>query len=86
MDQVHHQLQAHAKRWPLWWESLDSLKGMLELRRDLAEAWEVGNLQRYLAHLLEVAPFSRPSPGCLLLPMVQPGPPRSSHASWQRSM
>ena len=28
-------------------------------RRDLCNTWEVGNLQRYLAHLPEVAPFSR---------------------------
>ena len=36
---------------------------MLDLRSALAEAWEVGNLQRYLAHLPEVAPFTRPSRG-----------------------
>ena len=57
------QLQAHAKRCPRWWESLDTLKERLDLRQDLAEAWEVGNLQRYLSHLPEVAPFARPSRG-----------------------
>ena len=61
VDEVHRQLQAHAKRWPRWWESLDPLKGLLHLRSDVAEAWEVGNLQRYLPHLPEVAPFTRPS-------------------------
>ena len=61
VDQVHRQLQAHAKRCPRWWESLDTLKERLDLRQDLAEAWEVGNLQRYLSHLPEVAPFARPS-------------------------
>ena len=63
VDQVHRQLQAHAKRCPRWWESLDTLKERLDLRQDLAEAWEVGNLQRYLSHLAEVAPFARPSRG-----------------------
>ena len=38
MDQVHCQLQAHAKRCPRWWESLDTLEEMLDLRQDLAEA------------------------------------------------
>ena len=65
MDQVHRQLQPHARKWPRWWESLDTLKGMLDLHSDVAEAWEVGNLQRYLAHLPEVAPFMRPSHGAL---------------------
>ena len=63
VDQVHRQLQAHAKRCPRWWESLDTLKERLDLRQDLAEAWEVGNLQRYLSHLPEVAPFARPPRG-----------------------
>ena len=36
---------------------------MLHLRSTLAEAWEVGNVQRYLGHLSEVAPFTRPSHG-----------------------
>ena len=63
VDQVHRQLQAHAKRCPRWWESLDTLKEHLDLRQDLAEAWEVGNLQRYLSHLPEVAPFARCSRG-----------------------
>ena len=65
MDQVHRQLRAHAKRCPRWWESLDTLKERLDLRHDLAAAWEVGNLQRYLAHLPEVAPFTGPSRGAL---------------------
>ena len=34
---------------------------MLDLCKDLCNTWEVGNLQRYLAHLLEVVPFSQPS-------------------------
>ena len=75
VDQVHRQRQAHAKRWPRWWESLDTLKGRLDLRKDLAEAWEVGNLQWYLAHLPEVAPFTRPSRGafrCLYGPACAP--------------
>ena len=63
VDQVHRQLQAHTKRCPRWWESLDTLKERLDLRQDLAEVWEVGNLQRYLSHLPEVAPFARPSRG-----------------------
>ena len=75
VDQVHRQLQEHAKRCPRWWESLDTLKERLDLRQDLAEAWEVGNLQRYLAHLPEVAPFTRPSRGgfhCLYGPARTP--------------
>ena len=38
VDQVHRQLQAHAKRCPRRWESLDTLKERLDLRQDLAEA------------------------------------------------
>ena len=76
--EVHRQLQAHARRWPLWWESLDTLRGMLELRGDLADAWEVGNLQRCLAQLHEVAPFSRPSRGAF---RCLQGSARS-HPSW----
>ena len=48
---------------------------MLDLRSDLAESWEVGNLQRYLAHLPEIAPFTRPSRGgflCLYGPARTP--------------
>ena len=93
VDQVHRQLQAHAKRWPKWWESLDTLVGRLDLRKDLAEAWEVGNLKRYLAHLPEVAPFTRPSRGafqCLYGPArTPPVQPRfSAHmdvAPWTRA-
>ena len=44
VDEVHRQLRAVAKWWPRSWESLDAIKEMLELRRDLAVAWEVGNL------------------------------------------
>ena len=61
VDQVHCRLQAHANRCPRWWESLDTLEDRLDLNQDLAEASEVGNLQRYLSHLPEVAPFARPS-------------------------
>ena len=32
MDQVHRQLQVYANRWPRWWESLETLGGMLALR------------------------------------------------------
>ena len=75
VDHVHRQLQAHAKRWPRWWESLDTLKGRLDLRKDLEEAWEVGNLHRYLAHLPEVAPLTGPPRGafrCLYGPARTP--------------
>ena len=81
VDQVHCQLQAYAKRWPRWWEHLDILRGMLELHSDLAEAWEVGNLQRYLAYLPEVAPFSRPSQGAFHCVYGPAWTPQSGHAS-----
>ena len=42
---------------------MDTLKRLLDLHSDLAKAWEVGNLQRNVAHLPEVAPFTRPSRG-----------------------
>ena len=61
VDQVHRLLQAHAKRCPRWWQSLDTLKECLDLRQELAGACDVGNLQRYLSRLPEVAPFARPS-------------------------
>ena len=38
VDQVDRKLQAHAKKWPPWWESLDTLKGPLDLRSNLAQA------------------------------------------------
>ena len=75
VDQVQQQLQTHAQRWPRWWETLDNLWSMLKLRRDLVHSWEVGNLQRYLAHLPEVAHFSQPSRNafrCLYRPARAP--------------
>ena len=51
------------------------LEGSAGATQRSAGAWEVGNLQRYLAHLLEVTPFTRPSRGafqCLYEPTCTP--------------
>ena len=76
VDQVHRQLQAHAKRCPRWWESLDTLKERLDLRQDAGGGLGGG----------ERAAVSLPSPGGgplrQTLPWGFPPPVRaSSHAA-----
>ena len=44
VDKPQRQLQAYIGHWRQWCESLDTLWGVMELRKDLHNTWEVGKL------------------------------------------